>query len=118
MASVSGNMKGFYRQRKNTVTKKSSKKSPTHAATLGSNAAQTPALISHGGNPDLEDEYKESEVMLRQFDLNMAYGPCLGMTRLARWERAQRLGLNPPREIESLLKSGKVQTESLWDGRI
>ncbi|KAK7400221.1 hypothetical protein VNO78_11421 [Psophocarpus tetragonolobus] len=118
MASVSGNMKGFYRQRKTTATKKSSKKSPTHATSLGSNAAQTPALVSHGGKPDLEDEYKESEVALRQFDLNAVYGPCLGMTRLARWERAQRLGLNPPPEIETLLKSGKVQTQPLWDGRI
>ncbi|KAH1134038.1 hypothetical protein GYH30_012450 [Glycine max] len=92
MASVSGNIKGFYRQKKTTATKKSSKKSPIPAA------AQSPALISHGGKPDLEDEYKESEVALRQFDLNMAYGPCLGMTRLARWERAQRLGLNPRRK--------------------
>ncbi|RDX69058.1 DNA polymerase delta subunit 4, partial [Mucuna pruriens] len=99
MASVSGNMKGFYRQKKNV--QKSSKKSPA---------------ISHDGKPDLEDEQKESEAVLRQFDLNMAYGPCLGMTRLARWERAQKLGLNPPPEIESLLKSGNVQTESLWDG--
>lgn len=56
--------------------------------------------------------------MLRQFDLNMAYGPCLGMTRLERWERACKLGLNPPEEIEALLKGGKVQTNCLWDGRI
>ncbi|XP_020234559.1 DNA polymerase delta subunit 4 [Cajanus cajan] len=118
MATVSGNMKGFYKQKKNTITKKSSKKSPINAATLASVAAQTPALISHAGNPELEDEHKESEVMLRQFDMNMAYGPCIGITRLARWERAQRLGLNPPQEIETLLKGGKVQPESLWDGCI
>ncbi|XP_027347836.1 uncharacterized protein LOC113859222 [Abrus precatorius] len=116
MASVSGNMKGFYRQKK--TANKSSKKSPINAATLGSDAAQPAALISHGGKPDLEDEYKESEEVLRQFDLNMAYGPCVGMTRLERWERARKLGLNPPQEIERLLTSGKVQTESLWDGRI
>ncbi|XP_061373179.1 uncharacterized protein LOC133315554 [Gastrolobium bilobum] len=117
MSSVSGNMKGFYRQKKNP--NKSSKKPPIHAAaTFGSDSAQPPALISPGGNPDLEDEYDESETMLREFDMNMAYGPCLGMTRLTRWERAQKLGLNPPQEIERLLKSGKVQTESLWNGRI
>ncbi|KAG4999590.1 hypothetical protein AAZX31_08G076900 [Glycine max] len=104
MALVSGNMKGFYRQKKTIATKKS--------------PILSPAIISLGGKPDLEDEHKESEVVLRQFDLNMAYGPCLGMTRLARWERAQRLDLNPPQEIERLLKSGKVPTESLWDGRI
>ncbi|KAL2343720.1 hypothetical protein Fmac_005005 [Flemingia macrophylla] len=115
MATVSGNMKGFYRQKKNAITKKSSNKSPINAATLGSVAAQTPA---HAGSPDLEDEHKASEVVLRQFDMNMAYGPCIGITRLARWERALRLGLNPPQEIETLLKSGKVQAESLWDGCI
>ncbi|ESW31009.1 hypothetical protein PHAVU_002G201100 [Phaseolus vulgaris] len=118
MATVSGNMKGFYRQRKTTATKKSSKKSPINAAILGSTSVQTLATISPGGKPDLQYECSESEVVLRQFDLNMAYGPCLGMARLARWERAQRLGLNPPLEIESLLKSGKVQMESLWGGRI
>ncbi|XP_014490108.1 uncharacterized protein LOC106752850 [Vigna radiata var. radiata] len=111
MASATGNMKGFYRQRKTTATKKSSKKSPINTAILGSTAIQTPATSSGA-------ECNESEVVLRQFDLNMAYGPCLGIARLARWERAQRLGLNPPQEIESLLKSGKVQMESLWGGRI
>ncbi|XP_047172287.1 DNA polymerase delta subunit 4 isoform X1 [Vigna umbellata] len=111
MAST-GNMKGFYRQRKTTATKKSSKKSPIPTV------IQTPATSSGGRNQDLQSECNESEVVLRQFDLNMAYGPCLGIARLARWERAQRLGLNPPQEIESLLKSGKVQMESLWGGRI
>ncbi|KAK7319335.1 hypothetical protein RJT34_04054 [Clitoria ternatea] len=113
MASVSGNMKGFFRQRKTKNATKSSKKPAIHT-----DAPQPPALISHGGSPDIEDEHNDNEAVLRQFDLNMAYGPCLGMTRLARWERAQKLGLNPPQEIERLLKTGKVHTESLWDGRI
>ncbi|WVZ25110.1 hypothetical protein V8G54_003654 [Vigna mungo] len=123
MASATGNMKGFYRQRKTTATKKSSKKSPINTAILGSTAIQTPAT-SGGRKLNLQckilyaAECNESEVVLRQFDLNMAYGPCVGIARLARWERAQRLGLNPPQEIESLLKSGKVQMESLWGGRI
>lgn len=64
------------------------------------------------------DDYDEKERMLRQFDMNMAYGPCLGMSRMARWERASRLGLNPPQEIEALLKAGKVQAGCLWDGLI
>lgn len=56
--------------------------------------------------------------MLRQFDMNSAYGPCLGMTRMERWERARKFGLNPPKDIETLLKAGKVQLECLWDGRV
>ncbi|ESW31010.1 hypothetical protein PHAVU_002G201200 [Phaseolus vulgaris] len=118
MASNSQNMKSFYPEKKPTTAKKSSKKSPSNAATLGSTAAQTPALVSDAGKPDLKDEYDEKETLLRQFDLNIAYGPCVGITRLARWERAQRFGLNPPPEIQSLLKSGNVQTESLWGDRI
>ena len=64
------------------------------------------------------DDFDEQEQVLRQFDMNMAYGPCLGITRLARWERAQKLGLNPPKEIENLLKGGKVKLECLFDGRV
>ncbi len=30
------------------------------------------------------------------------YGPCVGVTRLERWERAQMLGLNPPFEVTPL----------------
>ncbi|KAH7511473.1 hypothetical protein ACOSP7_014198 [Xanthoceras sorbifolium] len=121
MATTSSkNMKGFYRQKKNTggITKKASnRKTPKIAAALGSDVTQPTALISHG-SPDLKDDYDDKESVLRQFDMNMAYGPCLGMSRLARWERATRLGLNPPEEIEGLLKGGKVQTGCLWDGRI
>ncbi|XP_062151683.1 uncharacterized protein LOC133860060 [Alnus glutinosa] len=130
MATTSGNMKGFYRQKKNSgITKPSSntkkaskpssslKKSPKHAATCGSDVTQPAALLSHG-SPDLKDDYDENEEVLREFDMNMAYGPCLGMTRLARWERARALGLNPPGEIEDFLKAGKVGIQCLWDGRV
>lgn len=37
--------------------------------------------------------------MLRVFDNTCEFGPCVGMTRLERWERAQALGLNPPPEV-------------------
>ncbi|XVE81531.1 hypothetical protein DITRI_Ditri15bG0072000 [Diplodiscus trichospermus] len=50
--------------------------------------------------------------------MNMAYGPCLGITRLARWERAQRLGINPPKVIENLLKGEKVNLECLFHCRL
>ncbi|TYI99213.1 hypothetical protein E1A91_A13G000400v1 [Gossypium mustelinum] len=115
MATTSKNMNVFYRQKKNSSAstgKKSTKSpSPKHAATFGSDITQPPALVSH-------DDFDEQEQVLRQFDMNMAYGPCVGITRLDRWERAQRMGLNPPKEIESLLRGGKVKLESLFDGRV
>lgn len=40
---------------------------------------------------------------LRAFDLDLAYGPCLGMTRLHRWKRADAAGLHPPAAVRDLL---------------
>ncbi|KAG2464701.1 DPOD4 polymerase, partial [Polypterus senegalus] len=42
--------------------------------------------------------------LLKQFDLNWEFGPCLGITRLERWERADELGLNPPLQVYDLLQ--------------
>ena len=58
--------------------------------------------------------------ILRQFDLDMNYGPCLGLTRLHRWERAKRLNLNPPLVVKQILESPQARrripslNENLW----
>ncbi|PON49484.1 DNA polymerase delta, subunit [Trema orientale] len=131
MSTNQNQMKAFYRQRKKTTktktktktkteAKSSSNTTPTHAAatSLGSDVTQPSALLS-GASPDLQDDYDKEEEVLRQFDMNMAYGPCLGMSRLARWERASRLGLNPPQLILHLLQtSSHVRSHCLWDSRI
>ncbi|KAL3338018.1 hypothetical protein AABB24_030273 [Solanum stoloniferum] len=133
MASKS-EMKGFYRQTKKNggITKPTHSKSslaaattttkksvtPKLAAARGSNITRSPALISHG-SPDLQaDDYDENEELLRQFDTNMTYGPCLGLSRLDRWERAKSFGLNPPRDVEPILRSIKVRNECLWNGMV
>ncbi|XP_032074423.1 DNA polymerase delta subunit 4 [Thamnophis elegans] len=41
--------------------------------------------------------------ILKQFDLSRQYGPCTGITRMQRWERAKFLGLNPPTTVQDLL---------------
>ncbi|CAO1623766.1 unnamed protein product [Sympodiomycopsis kandeliae] len=43
--------------------------------------------------------------ILRNFDLDPTYGPCLGMTRLERWTRAKKLGDDPPTEVYEILMS-------------
>nr|GEU86259.1 probable folate-biopterin transporter 7 [Tanacetum cinerariifolium] len=65
----------------------------------------------------IEDRDANEEV-LRQFDMNMAYGPCVGMKRMDRWQRASSLGLNPPEHIHRLLTSAanEFSADSLWDG--
>ncbi|KAK4782790.1 hypothetical protein SAY86_007164 [Trapa natans] len=121
MAPKSASMKGFYRQKKSTKSTASknvsTKKSPNLPMPYDSDITQPAALISHG-SLDMKDSYKEDEQILGRFDMNMAYGPCLGMSRQARWERALKLGLNPPEEIESILKRGKVGSVCLWEGRV
>ncbi|KAM7019473.1 DNA polymerase delta subunit 4 isoform X2 [Melospiza melodia melodia] len=55
--------------------------------------------------------------MLRRFDLAWEYGPCSGITRLQRWERAQELGLSPPGPIRDALlehRDNPDVTYSLW----
>lgn len=43
------------------------------------------------------------EKVLRYFDVNAQYGPCVGINRIRRWQRADRLGLNPPTEVLAVL---------------
>ncbi|KII86053.1 hypothetical protein PLICRDRAFT_31554 [Plicaturopsis crispa FD-325 SS-3] len=43
--------------------------------------------------------------ILRVFDLSDEYGPCIGVTRMQRWERANALGLNPPSEVREILST-------------
>ncbi|KAK6363814.1 hypothetical protein TWF730_001222 [Orbilia blumenaviensis] len=50
----------------------------------------------------------EYEKILRHFDLSSQYGPCVGVTRLKRWERAQRLGLEPPIEVLAVLLKSEL----------
>ncbi|KAJ8762712.1 hypothetical protein K2173_012204 [Erythroxylum novogranatense] len=103
-------MKGFYREKKKPkagVTKSSPTKTKKRDR----------VIISHA-SLDLQDDSDKGETLLKQFDMNMAFGPCIGLTRLARWERAQRLRLNPPREVEGLLKGGKIHSGCLWGDRV
>lgn len=37
--------------------------------------------------------------ILRVFDMTSKYGPYVGITRLERWERAKKWGLQPPEEV-------------------
>ncbi|PKY06113.1 hypothetical protein P168DRAFT_135190 [Aspergillus campestris IBT 28561] len=43
------------------------------------------------------------EHILRHFDLSSQFGPCIGITRLKRWRRADSLNLNPPIEVLAVL---------------
>ncbi|XP_045904231.1 DNA polymerase delta subunit 4 [Micropterus dolomieu] len=64
-----------------------------------------------------ESEPEERLQRLRQFDLDWRFGPCTGISRLQRWERAQLHGLNPPEEVRDLLLQTHTDSAynfSLW----
>jgi len=58
----------------------------------------------HSGNQNKIHE------ILRVFDLSYEFGPCVGIPRLERWERAQALGLNPPKEVYDILNTKQGST--------
>ncbi|KAJ4352451.1 uncharacterized protein N0V89_007799 [Didymosphaeria variabile] len=50
-----------------------------------------------------QDDLSLEEKILRKFDMTGQFGPCVGIARLKRWKRAQRLGLEPPIEVLAVL---------------
>ncbi|KAK4120914.1 hypothetical protein N657DRAFT_648715 [Parathielavia appendiculata] len=52
------------------------------------------------------------EKVLRYFDVSSQYGPCIGIARIKRWQRAQRLGLNPPIEVLAVLLKEEARGNS------
>ncbi|TPX39801.1 hypothetical protein SeLEV6574_g06976 [Synchytrium endobioticum] len=57
--------------------------------------------------------------MLRAFDLNGKFGPCVGLSRFERWERAKKFGMNPPESLGKFLSSDIVEndielSQNLW----
>ncbi|KAK4166258.1 DNA polymerase delta subunit 4 [Cladorrhinum sp. PSN259] len=56
------------------------------------------------------------EKVLRYFDVSSQFGPCIGITRLKRWQRAQRLGLHPPIEVLAVLVKEDVKGNKGLEG--
>lgn len=62
------------------------------------------------------------EKILRHFDLCSEYGPCIGISRIQRWKRAQSLALHPPVEVLAVLlkeeDKGEKKSEKRAAGRL
>ncbi|KAG4302265.1 hypothetical protein PCK1_001537 [Pneumocystis canis] len=54
---------------------------------------------------ELSENFTSIDKILKIFDLTYKYGPSKGISRLDRWNRAERLNLRPPIEIKKLLLS-------------
>lgn len=55
---------------------------------------------------------EEEDGELRSFDLCQKYGPCVGLSRLERWERAEKLGLNPPLLVREILMARSTDSDA------
>lgn len=76
----------------------------------GAETVRAEALLQEAVQPDQVE-------VLKQFDLSWEFGPCTGITRLQRWERAELLGLSPPTTVRELLlkyKWNPTIMHSLW----
>jgi len=50
-----------------------------------------------------QKELSVAERVLREWDCMTQFGPSIGIPRTRRWQRAHRLGLNPPLEVLAVL---------------
>lgn len=69
----------------------------------------------------MDSHVSTDEKMLKLFDLTFKYGPCSGMTRLERWDRAESFGLHPPQEVRDLLLSLPKEDrlhQNVWHGML
>ncbi|USW56828.1 Putative DNA polymerase delta, subunit 4 [Septoria linicola] len=50
-----------------------------------------------------QEDLSTHEKILREWDMQSHYGPCIGIARLKRWKRANMLGLEPPLEVLAVM---------------
>ncbi|KAH9515114.1 DNA polymerase delta subunit 4 [Bulinus truncatus] len=65
-----------------------------------------------------EPKNKKELDILKAFDLTLKFGPCIGITRMERWNRAQKHDLNPPLIVKEIIQKHELEelfTQSLWN---
>ncbi|GMK54597.1 hypothetical protein CspeluHIS016_0111830 [Cutaneotrichosporon spelunceum] len=79
------------------------------------NALWKDAKAEMGGMAPIHGE-KDNKVqnILRVFDMTSKYGPYVGITRLERWERAKKWGLQPPEGIKQILLTEQGEDDAVY----
>lgn len=100
------------------VSKDSKSATKKQSASKGAKKESLPVTLSQ---EPTDSHVSEIDKKLRIWDLTGRFGPCSGMTRLERWERAERFGLDPPQEIKQILDDlpeGDPLHQNIWHRRL
>ncbi|KAK3703571.1 hypothetical protein QZH41_006898 [Actinostola sp. cb2023] len=68
------------------------------------------ALFCISDVPQQQSGQEKNLQLLKEFDMTLEYGPCIGITRMERWERADKFGLHPPQIVKDII-SKKLNDE-------
>ena len=81
----------------NAQKRKAEERGKTSGTRLSGIPSHTDRGLVPGSVKELEELEQLEQRLRSEFDLETKYGPVVGLSRLGRWERAVRLGLDPPR---------------------
>ena len=90
------------------------------AAIAAIDAAVAAEQATAAANDAMPPITEAENALLRSFDMNQEYGPCVGPTRLQRWHRADKWDLKPPAEVLAILERlspDHPEQDHLWRHR-
>lgn len=99
-------------------TLKSRKAKATARESRGKTASKSARTPADEGERTTKGEARSADDVLSAFDLELRYGPCAGLTRLERWERAKMLGFEPPESVCELIKELPADQQISVFGRL
>ena len=87
----------------NAQKRKAEERGKTSGTRLSGIPSHTDRGLVPGSVKELEELEQLEQRLRSKFDLETKYGPVVGLSRLGRWERAVRLGLEPPRWVRDTI---------------
>ncbi|MEO2193903.1 MAG: hypothetical protein ABGY24_15800 [bacterium] len=87
----------------NAQKRKAEERGKTSGTRLSGIPSHTDRGLVPGSVKELEELEQLEQRLRSEFDLETKYGPVVGLSRLGRWERAVRLGLEPPRWVRDTI---------------
>eukprot|EP00210_Caulerpa_lentillifera_P001719 g1652.t1 len=105
------------------TTRSATRRKLNQASKLKKRTKQSKAFSKKTKRPKVERPSGEDDEdkILKTFDLDMKFGACIGISRLERWERAKKFGLDPPTEIKKILTKydeHDPKNKCLWTDRV